>query len=42
MVLFDNVLHRVRFSKFMAIVSQEFNKLVSFFFLFFICNFFGG
>ncbi|KAG5230682.1 RNA polymerase RPC82 family protein [Salix suchowensis] len=27
MVLFDNVLHRVRFSKFMAIVSQEFNKL---------------
>ncbi|KAJ6876298.1 hypothetical protein NC652_035614 [Populus alba x Populus x berolinensis] len=27
MVLFDNVLHRVRFSKFMAIVSQEFDKL---------------
>ncbi|CAK7337304.1 unnamed protein product [Dovyalis caffra] len=26
MVLFDNVLHRVRFSKFMAIVSQEFDK----------------
>ncbi|KAG6747521.1 hypothetical protein POTOM_049926 [Populus tomentosa] len=30
MVLFDNVLHRVRFSKFMAIVSQEFDKLFLF------------
>ncbi|KAF2315611.1 hypothetical protein GH714_040125 [Hevea brasiliensis] len=27
LALFDNILHRVRFSKFLAIISQEFDKL---------------